>query len=291
MTERAWLMALDGTGLFVRCSRAARRAGLTAPDGTPTGALTLFANSLASMVREIRPERLVIAWDSGAPGTTWRRAICPEYKAKRPALPGDLREFAPVRLFCDAAEIAQWCLDDFEADDLLACACRAARDVPGLSVVVCSDDKDVLQLADAGRVYVRGLGKDAQTLDAGLVQDEWGVLPRQLPMLRALAGDQSDGIPGLPGVGPARALAMLARAGFAWPLPEEALPGAEDRARVRAWHDVMTLHGAPRVPEDHDVTGILDIRRSAWTRGNILPVLETYGMRSLAERWSRGLLW
>jgi DNA polymerase-1 len=284
-------MAVDGTGLFVRCSRAARRVGLTAPDGAPTGALTLFANSLSSMVRKVQPSHLMIAWDGGN-GTAWRRRICPEYKAKRPGLPRDLREFDAVRRFCDAAQIAQWCLDDFEADDLLAAFCRLSwREFPDRQAALCSDDRDVLQLIESGRVRVLTFGAGGALLDAGYVMASWGVYPEQLPALRALAGDQSDGIPGLPGIGPARALLMLRRAEFSWPLPEEVLPDPVQRAQAQAWHDVMTLQGAEETPEDHDATGILDIRQTAWTRGNILPVLEKYGMRSMAKKVNEGTFW
>lgn len=294
MTGGSWLMAVDGTGLFVRCARAARRAGLTAPDGTPTGALTLFASSLALVVREEQPDCLLIAWDGGN-GTAWRRKIVPEYKSNRLTReypPRDTREFDAVREFCNAAQIAQWCLDDFEGDDLLAAACRLSRrDLPDTSVVLCSDDRDVLQLIEPGRVYVRTFGKDGMYLDAQAVITEWGVYPGGLPGLRALAGDSADGIPGLAGVGPARALHMLQSAGGHWPLPEEVLPDPAQYSQVLAWHDVMTLHQPPERPEDHDPTGILDIPRTAWTRGNILPVLEKYGMRKMAERWCQGTFW
>jgi DNA polymerase-1 len=292
MTGDSWLMAVDGTGLLVRSSRAAARTGLTAPDGTPTGALTLFVNSLAAVVRESRPTHLVIAWD-GPGARAWRRRIVPEYKANRLPFP-DKRpvEGEQVREFCEAAGITQWQLDDFEADDLLAAACRLSlRDLPGCGVVLCSDDRDVLQLIEPRRVYVRTFGKNGTFMDAESVFAEWGVYPENLASLRALAGDPSDGIPGLPGVGPVRALRMLQVARFCWPLREEALPDPAQYAQARAWHDVMTLHKAPETPEEHDPTGILDIPRTAWKPGNIRPVLEKYGMRSMAERWQKGSLW
>lgn len=296
MSGDSWLMAVDGTGLFVRCARASRNTGLQAPDGTPTGALTLFASSLAAMAREVQPTHLVVAWDGGD-ATAWRRRICPEYKAAR--VPEGVRRdgrparaFAAVREFCDAAGIAQWQLDCFEADDLLGAVYRLSRrDLPDHCVVICSDDRDALQLVEPGRSYVRTFGKDGMLLDAATVIAEWGVYPENLPKLRALAGDPSDGIPGLHGVGPVRALQMLQRAKFRWPLPEEALPDPAAYSQALAWHDVMTLHGAPETPEGHDDTGMLDITRTAWTRGNILPVLEKYGMRAMAERWKKGTFW
>lgn len=285
-------MAVDGTGLLVRCSRAAARTGMHAPDGTPTGALMLFASSLSSMAREVQPDRMLVAWD-GPKAREWRRKICPEYKAGRPEFP-DKRpvEGGQVREFCGAAGIAQWSLDEFEADDLLAAACRlAARDLPGTRVMVVSDDRDVLQLAEADRVYVRTLGKEGRVIEEEEVTCEWGVSPVHLPKLRALAGDASDGVPGLPRTGPMRALQVLRAAGLAWPLPAASVPDPALYSQVLAWHDVMNLNGAPEVPEAHDVTGVLDIRQTHWKRGNVLPVLEKYAMRSLAERWSKGTLW
>lgn len=288
------LTAVDGTGLYVRSSKAARHLGLTGPDGTPTGALTLFAQSMAVLLRETAPDYVMIAWDSGLPGTTWRRKICPEYKAKRTYHDHtrDGREFDAIRLLCDAAGFGQWAIDDFEADDLLGTFFRKTRtEVPEGYVTMVSDDRDILQLAEQGRVSVRYFGAKSPTLRAQDVRAEWGVAPEHLPALRALMGDPSDGIPGLPGIGPFRAHRMLDQAGFAWPLPAEAIPDPAQYAQALAWHDVMTLHGPPERPEDHDPTGFLDIRKTAWKRGNILPVLESYAMRSLAERWTKGALW
>jgi 5'-3' exonuclease len=292
VSSGSWLMAVDGTGLLVRSSRAAARTGLRAPDGTPTGALTLFANSLAAMVREVQPTHLVMTWD-GPESRAWRRRIVPGYKANRLPFP-DKRpvEGEQAREFCEAAQVAQWQLDGFEADDLLAAVFRLSwRDLPGHFLVLCSDDRDVLQLVEQGRSYVRTFGKDGVFIDAQAVLAEWGVYPENLPGLRALAGDPSDGIPGLPGVGAVRALHMLQRAKYRWPLPEEVLGDPARHAQAQAWHDVMTLHDPPERPEDHDPTGILDITKTAWERGNILPVLEKYGMRKMAERWSQGTFW
>jgi DNA polymerase I len=286
------LMAVDGTGLLVRCSRAAARTGLSAPDGTPTGALTLFAGSLAALVREIQPQYLLVAWD-GEASRAWRREICPEYKASRPAFPEKRPiEAVQAREFCDAAGITQWQMDDFEADDLLAAASRLAyQDLPETGVLLCSDDKDILQLAEGGRVWVRTLGKDGSLNDADTVELLYGVRPEHLPMLRALAGDPSDGIPGVPGIGPARALQMLRSVSLTWPLLVQLLPDPVTRDHAAAWLKVMTLHSPPEVPEDHDEAGVLNIRKTEWNPGNVLPVLEKYGMNRMVERVSKGTFW
>jgi DNA polymerase-1 len=292
--DGSWLMAVDGTGLFVRCSRAGRHTGMTAPDGTPTGALTLFAGSLAAMVRSVQPRYLVIAWDGGN-GTAWRKRIVPEYKSNRLTQeypPWDTREFDAVREFCNAAQIAQWCLDDFEGDDMLAAASRAAhRDLPGARVVLASDDNDIAQLAVPHRVWTRGLGRDGELASAEDIEMLWGVPPGVVPLYRALAGDPSDGIRGLRSVGPVRAVKMIRDSPSRYPGPGSVLAAGAQRDQVEAWLSVMDLNSPPDAPESHDVTGILDIRKTEWERGNLLPVLEKYGMRRMAERWSRGLFW
>jgi 5'-3' exonuclease len=298
--EGPWLLAVDGTGLFVRCHRGTRAAGLTAPDGTPTGALTAFAGSLSAVVRELSPQYMVIAWDGGN-GSGWRREIAPGYKRNR--IPEDIRwdgrpvrAFDAVREFCNAARIAQWCLDDFEADDLLAAAVRlSARDLPGVRVMLLSEDKDMLQLTEPGRVWARPLGVLEKPISAREVELTWGVKPGFLPRLRALAGDRSDGIPGVHGIGPVVALRMLTLSSGKWPLPPEILR-REDGEQALAWSRVMDLNDPPRKPEDEDLTalaetGILDMPRTAWERGNVLPVLKKYGMRKMADRYSEGSFW
>ena len=286
------LLAVDGTGLLVRCSNAAARTGMTAPDGTPTGTLTLFAQSLASLTREVSPSHLLVAWD-GARAREWRRAICPGYKQNRPEFTGKRpAEGDQVREFLDAAGAAQWSMDEFEADDLLAAACRLSRDrLPGTGVIVASGDKDMLQLAEPLRVWVRPLGAREPLLSAEEIELTWGVAPAWLPRLRALAGDPSDGIKGIRGVGPHIAVRMLALSSGKWPLPPEILPPGQERDSVAAWHSVMDLIHPPVSPEDRDETGLLDIRKTEWLRGNVLPVLERYGMRKMAERVTKGTFW
>lgn len=295
--EGPWLLAVDGTGLFVRCHKGTRAAGLTAPDGTPTGALTAFAGSLSAVVRELDPQYAVIAWDGGN-GSGWRREIVPEYKSNRwNDSWSDVRRFAAVREFCDAAGIVQWCHEDFEADDLLAAVVRlSARDLPGVRVMILSEDKDMLQLTEPGRVWVRPLGILEKPVSAEEVELTWGVSPGHLPRLRALAGDRSDGIPGVHGVGPAIALRMLALSSGRWPLPPEILRRDPDGDLALAWSRVMDLNDPPRKPEDESFpdlseTGILDMHGTAWDRGNVLPVLNKYGMRKMAERYSEGSFW
>jgi hypothetical protein len=141
------------------------------------------------------------------------------------------------------------------------------------------------------QTWIRTIGRDGTLTDADSVELMYGVRPEHVPMLRALSGDRSDGIPGIPGIGPVSALRILTLARFRWPLPAALLKDEASRQAAGAWLSVMDLNNPPKRPEDYDKTGILDIRKTEWTRGNILPVLEKYEMRSMAERLLEGRFW
>lgn len=281
------LMAVDGTGLLVRCSRAAKLRQIVTSAGVPTGTLAMFAGSLSRYAREIQPDGLVIAWD-GYRALRWRREIVPEYKAGRaPFSVLASREASQAWEFCEAAGMTQWQGEDFEADDLLAhAACQAADLLPEAQAVLVSDDADILQLAVAGHVViVRNEGR----WDAEAIEKTWGVPPPFMTAMRALAGDRSDGIPGVRGIGRAKALKLLRTARWRWPLPNLLLDPA-DKARVERWHSVMDLIDPPRCPSP----GVFDVRKSAWSPqdgAKVQSVLDKYELTRLSERNRTGILW
>ena len=297
MTPQQPILAIDGTGLLVRCSRAARPRFLVSPDGTPTGALTLFINSLAKKVRDTDPSHVVVAWD-GPRATRWRRSQYFGYKAGRndPWLRSP--ELHACLEFCERAGIYQLWHEGFEADDVLAAITRAAMNMPGKLTLLCSDDDDLLQLADDcpdHPVKVMGFSSPVR-LTAADVTERWGVTPMWLPKLRALSGDVSDGIPGLPGVGPAKALRMLRQGCFAWPLDETVINDPEYRRLAVIWRDIMDLAIPVRPMES--VTGAAMFRPfrelARWNpeKGrNALDLLEHHGMDQLAQRLAGGRLW
>jgi 5'-3' exonuclease len=291
-------MAVDGTGLLVRCNRAAARTGkpLTADDGTPTGTLMMFIGSLARKLREIRPDYLVIAWD-GPHSRLWRQKICPEYKANRPDQWDGSPGFRLVSEFCQAASILQLTVPGFEADDVLASVQRRiAETAPAAWLTIVSDDADLLQLLGDEMTAVRGLSFD-EPLTGPDVERIYGVLPWWLPAARALAGDASDNIPGLPGVGPFIAAQWIRDGGLVWPLPEHLLPDPAWRAQVEAWRSVMELIRPPHRPEDEPAVGMkyFDLsERGEWHCEDPDPVrifLEKYQLRQLSERLLHGRLW
>ena len=283
-----YVLAVDGTGLLVRCCRAPRSRELFASDGTPTGALMMFIASLSRAVKLIVPTHLLVAWD-GATAAEWRRAIYPPYKGGRNGFDINGPEASQVSGFLDAAGVRQCRISSFEADDILAAVARTRLLPTDARVILHSDDADVLQLADAPRVTVYRGHALADQID---VLRDWGVTPRQLTMLRALAGDRSDGIAGIPGVGPKRAMRMLREAEFSWPKVIGSLSG-ESRGVAEACYWVMDLIDPPRRPEESTLFGN-DVINCAWNppeHAKVLPLLERYELSAIAERSRTGLLW
>ncbi|MBW2276439.1 MAG: DNA polymerase I [Deltaproteobacteria bacterium] len=187
---------------------------LSTSNGTPTGAVFGVANMLVALFTEYKPSHVAVAMDSKTP--TFRKQIFPEYKANRPPPPDDLIvQFPLVQELVEAFDLAVLQKDGFEADDLIATATRAAREA-GLSVVVVSGDKDLMQLVGEG-VRVLDTMK-SKVWDEAAVEQKWGVPPELLGDLLALAGDSSDNIPGVPRVGPKTAAPLLRDHGGLEPL-------------------------------------------------------------------------
>lgn len=292
MDERP-ILAVDGTGLLVRCSRAASRRVLSASDGTPTGPLLMFINALARKIRKVSPGHVVIAWD-GQDACKWRRSLYPAYKAHRALQETPGRQILRAREFCQAAGLHELAVAGFEADDILAAVTRnAAVEMPGYPVVLCSDDNDLEQLLDH-QVTLTGLTED-YIVTAADVEELRRIQPLHLPKLRALAGDSSDNIPGVRGIGKVRASRMLHEANMKWPLPESLLPDDESRELVVVWRDIIDLVIPLRPPEWE--AGVDHFRLAGPARwdprftGNVRHVLERYELSSVVRRLEKGGLW
>lgn len=290
-------MAVDATGLLVRTLRASQGVKLSGPDGDPTAALMMFINSLARRLRLLRPTHAVMCWD-GPRSRAWRQEIWPGYKAARPDQHDHPVEQTQQYEFCHLAGLRQIMVPGFEADDIMAAVCRAALSRhPGAQVVLVSDDQDMLQLLGPNRdgPVLVALVDDEVTAGAD-VEAAWGTEPALLPRVRALAGDVSDGIPGLPGIGPKRAAQIIAEASGKWPLPESVLPDPNDRDLVVRWRDVSELRTPPRYPENEAGTDHFRLGETArWDPDgagrNIQDFLERYGFARISERLARGDLW
>lgn len=179
--------------------------------GVNTAPVHLFAVTLASILKEYQPTHLALALESQTP--TFRHELYAPYKAQREKMPEDIGRSIPMALEVAAAlNIPCIRVDGFEADDVLGTLAKMGCEA-GLETFIASPDKDLGQLVnDCVRLYRPG-GK-AEVLDAKAVCEQWGIgSPEQMRDYLALAGDSSDNIPGVPGVGGKTAVKLLAQWG------------------------------------------------------------------------------
>lgn len=182
---------------------------MSAPDGTPINAVFGLGMTLQRLLREQKPELLACCFDAGA--KTFRNEMFPDYKANRAAPPEELiPQFDLCRELVSRMGIATVTTPGFEADDLIATLTgRLLAD--GCRVVIVTGDKDLSQLIEP-RVQVYDLAKD-DWWDEARVPLKMGVPAAQVADLLALTGDAADNIPGVRGVGPKAATALLAEFG------------------------------------------------------------------------------
>jgi len=207
------LYLIDGYSLIYRAYFAFIRRPLTNSRGQNTSAIFGFFSSLFQLFKLREPAFLAVAMDSRTP--TFRHERYAEYKANRERAPQDLHEQVPVieRIL---ASLGISCLrrDGFEADDIIATLAIRSRG-EGRECYILSGDKDLLQLVGSG-VYVIQPPKGAEdfhVLDRQGVFSARGVYPEQIVDYLALAGDQSDNVPGVSGVGDKTAIKLLAEHG------------------------------------------------------------------------------
>ncbi len=173
--------------------------------GLPTNAAYGFSTMLMKLCREQKPEYIANAFDLPAP--TFRHSAFPQYKANRPQMPEDLKKQMPlIKEIVRALRIPILEKEGYEADDVLATFAKAGEE-NGFEVYVFSRDKDCLQTVNRNTKIVRKEGD--VPWNAEKVRKLYGVDPSQLPDLMALSGDNSDNIPGVPGIGTKTAAKLI----------------------------------------------------------------------------------
>ena len=224
------LLLVDGHYYLYRSFFAIRE--LRNSRGEPTNAIFGYAKALRKMLADVQPDRAAVIWDRGLPAR--RVTLQPAYKQNRSAMPDDLRPQGDwlqenISLFGPASHAVQ----DTEADDLIASyAAAAVKD--GAHVVVATNDKDILQIVSES-VKIYSTSKESPggfaLLGTPEVRAKWGVEPGQIADVLALTGDASDNIPGVPGIGPKTAVALIAQFGSVERLLEN--PGLIAQGKLR----------------------------------------------------------
>ncbi len=210
-TERKDLLLIDANSLVHRCFHAL--PPLTTSAGEPAQALYGMASIFLRMWRDERPAYAAALFDRPEP--TFRKERYPEYKATRPPAPNELiaQLIAAHDLF-PAFGIRTFELPGYEADDLIATLAERFGSEPELRVVILTGDTDTLQLVQDDRVVVRAFRtglSDTVIYDDRAVRERYGLAPEQLPDYKALVGDTSDNVKGVPGIGPKTARELLVR--------------------------------------------------------------------------------
>jgi len=200
------LLVIDATALLFRAYFGMRPR--VAPDGTQVGAVFGLAQLIVQIVRREGGRQVALVYDAGR--TTFRNRIDPRYKAQRGEPPAELvPQFDLALRLGQALGFAAYSVPDFEADDLMATLARAARE-EGMATRLCSVDKDVCQLVrDAGPSTRVIDPKTGMVCDEAGVRERMGVPPWQVVDAMALTGDSSDNIPGVRGIGPRAAVALI----------------------------------------------------------------------------------
>jgi 5'-3' exonuclease len=175
-------------------------------DGNPTQALYGFACFLGDLIERRRPRHIAVAFDESH-GSGFRHRLYPPYKANREPAPEALRrQFALCREFCRHLGVAEFASQEYEADDLIGTLAQRCRD-DGLRVTIVSRDKDLAQLIAPGDVYW-DYGDGAEYAYEQIAA-RFGVAPERMADYQALRGDAVDNVPGVPGVGPKTAAALM----------------------------------------------------------------------------------
>ncbi len=205
MSKKPTLVLVDGSAVFHRGYHAI--PPLSNKDGVPTNATYGFTTILLKVIAELKPTYMVMAWDMKGP--TFRHEMYPEYKGTRVKQPDDLYEQMPwARKVTEALGIPWVELARYEADDIIGTFVKQSGD---LDTIIVTGDKDEFQLInDTTRVYTMQRGfTDTTIYDLAKMQERYGLTPGQFLDAKALMGDSSDNIPGVPGVGEKTAMALI----------------------------------------------------------------------------------
>ncbi len=197
------LALIDGPNYVFRAFHAIRQ--LSNAKGEPTNAVFGYVQMLRSILKELQPTHVAVAFDPR--GGTFRNDMYTEYKAHRPPMPEDLVVQWPYVLEVTRRfNLPLIQIDRYEADDVIATLARQAES-EGWDVTIVSTDKDLMQLV-GDRIRMLDTMKRIE-YGADEVKAKWGVAPDRVHDLLALAGDTSDNIPGVPGIGPKTAVELL----------------------------------------------------------------------------------
>ncbi len=208
-SKRKKLAIIDGKSVFYRGYYA--MPNLTTKDGTPTGGVYGFCAMALELIKRLQPDYVCVAWDKPKTNIRKRLAIYPDYKAGRKPAPPDF--YAQIPILHEVLEAFNWPmyeLDDYEADDIM-CGLSKKADKAGIETMLISSDLDMLQCVGPNtHMYALKKGlTNIERFDPESFEQKYGIKVDQFLDLKALKGDGSDNIPGVPGIGEKGAADLL----------------------------------------------------------------------------------
>jgi DNA polymerase-1 len=277
-------LVIDGHHLFHRTYNALPRS-IVGNDGAPIQGVHGFIGAFLGLVRRFNPSHVAVPFDPPEP--PFRRTLFPAYRTGRPR--GTEEEVAnfdaqvgQVQRVMAHLGVRYPMVPGYEADDAIGTLAGLAS-AAGVPTMIVSGDRDLLQLVRPDVTIFMPRGRDGETFTPEVVIARWGVPPAQFTALKALMGDDSDLIPGVPGIGPRTAAALLRSHGSlegilaALPriAPRQAASLAEHRERLALNHRLVTIVTTLDLEPD------LDLYRwqadPAWTAGRLLADLGLRG--------------
>ncbi len=276
------LFLIDGSGFIFRAYHAL--PPLTRPDGTPVNAVLGFTNMLVKLITDMHVPNIAVIFD--AKRKNFRNDIYKEYKANRDETPEDLiPQFPLIREATEAFSIPAIELEGFEADDLIATYVKQAR-AAGRPVTIVSSDKDLMQLIQDGvRMFDPMKYK---YMGEAEVQEKFGVTPDKVVDVQALAGDSTDNVPGVPGIGVKTAAQLINEYGDLETLLKKASEIKQQKRReslienaelARISKKLVQLDADVSVPVKMD-----DLKIVTPDKNKLYDFLKTQGFKSVLSR-------
>ncbi len=277
------LYLIDGSGFIFRAYHAL--PPMTRGDGTPVNAVFGFTKMVMKLIEDTEADYIACIFDRGR--TTFRNDIYPEYKAHRLPPPEDLiPQFKLVRDATEAFNVPAIGLEGYEADDIIATYARQAE-ARGWEVTIVSSDKDLMQLVSE-RIHLLDAMKN-RVIGPAEVMEKFGVAPDKVIDVQALAGDSSDNIPGVQGIGVKTAAQLIDEYGDL----DTLLARAEEIKQPKRRQNLMEQADMARTSrqlvtlrDDVPLAASLDdFAKRLPTAEMLLPFLEEQSFKTLSASW------
>lgn len=283
MPKQARLLLIDGHSMMYR-ALFTPGPSLTSPvTDEETSGVLVYVRTLLKVVRRFKPKYVCVACDSST-GLLVRKQWDPNYKANRKkkledsdiGQLGRMEELTDFMGFTIVRDV-QW-----EADDVIATIANKCG--KSIAVTIVSRDKDLHQLVRDGRVSMFD-PMTSETIDEAAVRERWGVSPRKVVEVQTLQGDSTDGVPGVPGIGPKIATQLIQEYGSAREVQRHADDLTPARRKAMLAADIAHCRRMVELNKglELDVT-LRDFRWNGVVWDNALPTIRTLGLRSLEPR-------